>query len=75
MTLALALLAVPIIALFAGLLLAAADSVGPPPTHTRCNPSTPLRGLNLTSGNQRNLEAAPHRGRLIAWGGAIWRSR
>ena len=75
MTLALVLLSLPLVALFGGLLLAAADSVGPPPAHTDRNPSTPLRGLDLHAGNQRELEAAPHRGRLIAWGGAIWRSR
>lgn len=26
-----------------------------------------------TAGNQQRLEAAPHRGRLVAWGGSIWR--
>ncbi len=53
-------------------------SVAPPPGLTRGESPPPPRRAPLTldtSGNQPPLEAAPHRGRLVAWGGSIWRSR
>lgn len=41
----------------------------PPPAPRRAIPQLD------TAGNQEVLEAAPHRGRLVAWSGSIWRAR
>ena len=77
MTLALALLAIPLIAAFGGLLLAAIDPPdAPPPRVTDRTPSNrPAMGLHPPVGKEQRLQAAPHRGRLIAWSGSIWRAR
>lgn len=61
--------------LLGGYALACIDSVAPPPGHTRGEqPPAPRRDLIPLDapGNQRKLEAAPHRGRLVAWGGSIF---
>lgn len=62
-------------ALLGGYALVSIDSVAPPPGHTGHNPRLPLRGLCSPSGKERELQAAPHRGRLVAWGGSIFGGR
>lgn len=71
-------LIIPLVLLIIGLagwLMALIDSVAQPPGHTRGEqPPAPRRDLIPLDapGNQRELEAAPHRGRLVAWGGSIF---
>lgn len=77
MTYLLLALLVPLVCLAAGYALAALEPTDPaPPRVTDRRSVGPLHGvLHPPAGKERELQAAPHRGRLIAWSGSIWRSR